>query len=58
MKTFGAPVIAGNIGGNNPIVKDLVVRGTTTLGAEIGTVAGISADSATGFTYLGFILLV
>jgi len=51
-------VIAGTIGGNNPIVKDLVVRGITTLGAELGTVAGISVESATGFTDQGVLLLV
>ena len=53
MKTFGAPVVAGNIGGNNPIIKDLVVRGTTNLGAEIGGAVGVGVDSFTGFTDQG-----
>ena len=49
MKTFGAPAVAGNIGGRNPIVKELVVRGTTNLGAQIGGSGGAVADSLTGF---------
>ena len=51
-------MIAANIGGNNPIVNDLVVRGTTTLGAEIGGAVGVGVDSATGFTYQGVFLLL
>ena len=53
MKTFGAPVVAANLGGNNPIVKNLVVRGTTNLGAEIGGAVGAGVDSLTGFTDQG-----
>ena len=53
VKTFGAPVVAANIGGNSPIVKDLVVRGTTNLGAEIGGAVGAGVDSLTGFTDQG-----
>ena len=53
VKTFGAPVVAGNLGGNNPIVKDLVVRGTTNLSAEIGGAVGVGVDSLTGFTDQG-----
>ena len=53
VKTFGAPVVAANIGGNNPIVKDLVVRGATNLGAEIGGAVGAGVDSLTGFTDQG-----
>ena len=53
VKTFGAPVVAGNLGGNNPVVKDLVVRGTTNLGAEIGGAVGVGVDSLTGFTDQG-----
>ena len=26
VKTFGAPVVAGNIGGNNQLIKDLIVN--------------------------------
>ena len=53
VKTFGAPVVAANIGGNSPIVKDLVVRGTTNLGAESGGAVGAGVDSLTGFTDQG-----
>ena len=53
VKTFGAPVVAANLGGNNPIVKDLVVRGTTNLGGEIGGAVGAGVDSLTGFTDQG-----
>ena len=53
VKTFGAPVIAANLGGNNPLVKDLVVRGTTNLGAELGGAVGAGVDSLTGFTDQG-----
>ena len=50
VKTFGAPVVAANIGGGNPVVKELVVRGTTNLGAQIGGSVGAGVDSLTGFT--------
>ena len=50
VKTFGAPVVAANIGGYNPIVKELVVRGTTNQGAAIGGSVGAGLDSLTGFT--------
>ena len=53
VKTFGAPVIAANLSGNNPIVKDLVVKGTTNIGAEIGGAVGAGVDSLTGFTDQG-----
>ena len=53
VKTFGAPVVAANIGGNNPIVKDLVVKGATNLGASIGGAVGAGVDSLTGFTDQG-----
>ena len=53
MKTFGAPVVAGNIGGHTPVIKDLVVRGTTNIGAEIGGAVGVGVDSFTGFTDQG-----
>ena len=50
VKTFGAPVVAANLGGGNPVVKELVVRGTTNLGAQIGGSVGAGVDSLTGFT--------
>ena len=50
MQTCGAPVVAANIGGNNPRIKDLVVKGTTNLGASIGGAVGAGIDSLTGFT--------
>ena len=53
MKTFGAPVIAANLGGSSPVVKDLVVKGTTSLGADIGGAVGAGVDSLTGFTDQG-----
>ena len=46
-------MIAANLGGNNPIVKDLVVKGTTNIGAEIGGAVGAGIDSLTGFTDQG-----
>ena len=55
VKTCGAPVVAANIGGNSPIVKDLVARGTTNLGAEIGGAVGAGVDSLTGFYGSGFV---
>ena len=45
--------MAANLGGNNPIIKDLVVRGTTNLGGEIGGAVGAGVDSLTGFTDQG-----
>ena len=53
VQTFRAPVVAANLGGNNPIVKDLVVRGTTNLGGEIGGAVGAGVDSLTGSTDQG-----
>lgn len=58
VKTFGAPVVAGNIGGNNQFIKNKVVEGTEKLGSkvgsEIGGMIGSSIDSLTGFEDLGF----
>ena len=42
VKTFGAPVVAGNIGGNNQQIKDLVLKGSQGI--------GVGLDAATGFT--------
>ena len=57
VKTFGAPVVAGNIGGSNQFWKDQVVKGTENLGSkvgrEIGGMIGASIDSLTGFEDLG-----
>ena len=50
MKTFGAPVVAANIGGNSPAVKEWCVRGTTHIGAEIGGAVGAGIDSLAGLT--------
>ena len=54
VKTFGAPVVAGNIGGNNQQIKDLVLKGSQGLGTAVGTEIGVSMDAATGFTDEGF----
>ena len=53
VKTFGAPVVAANIGGHSPIVKDLGVKGATNLGAAIGGAVGAGVDSLTGFAGQG-----
>ena len=53
VKTFGAPVVAANIGGNNTIVKEVVVKVATNLGASIGGAVGAGVDSLTGFTDQG-----
>ena len=50
VKSFGAPVVAANIGGNNQKIKDLVVKGSESLGAAVGTSIGAGVDAATGFT--------
>ena len=50
VKTFGAPVVAGNIGGNNQLIKKVVVKGSEKLGSSIGTGIGVGIDSMTGFT--------
>ena len=50
VNTFGAPVVAGNIGGNNQQIKDLVLKGSQGLGTAVGTEIGVSMDAATGFT--------
>ena len=50
VKTFGAPVVAGNIGGNNQLIKKVVVKGSEKLGSSIGTEIGVGLDAATGFT--------
>ena len=50
VKTFGAPVVAGNLGGNNQLIKKVVVKGNEMLGSSIGTSIGAGLDAATGFT--------
>ena len=50
VKTFGAPVVAGNLGGNNQLIKKVVVKGSEKLGSSIGTEIGVGLDAATGFT--------
>ena len=50
VKSFGAPVVAGNLGGNNQKIKDLVVKGSQGLGTAVGTSIGAGVDVATGFT--------
>ena len=37
VKTFGTPVVAGNFGGNNQKIKDLVLKGSQGLGTAVGT---------------------
>ena len=57
VKTFSAPVVAGNIGGNNQFIKNKVVEGTENLGSkvgsEIGGAIGYGIDALTGFEDLG-----
>ena len=50
VKTFGAPVVAGNIGGNNKHINDLVLKGSQGLGTAVGTEIGVGIYAATGFT--------
>ena len=50
VKTFGTPVVAGNLGGNNQKIKDLVLKGSQGLGTAVGTSIGAGVDAATGFT--------
>ena len=52
-KTCVVPAVAANSGDHNPILKDLAVRGTTNLGADIGGAVGAGVDSLTGFTDQG-----
>ena len=55
VKTFGAPVVAGNLGGNNQLIKKVVVKGSEKLGSSIGTEIGVGLDAATGFTDEGLV---
>ena len=50
VKSFGAPVVAGNLGGNKKKLKDLVLKGSQGLGTAVGTSIGAGVDAATGFT--------
>ena len=50
VKTFSAPVVAGNLGGNNQLVKGLIVNSSEKIGSAIGGQVGIGLDSLTGFT--------
>ena len=49
MKTFNAPVVAGNLGGNNKMIKDVIGDSSQKVGTAIGGTIGVGLDGLTGF---------
>ena len=47
VKTFGAPVVAGNLGGNNQLIKKVIVTSSEQLGSSISTSIGVGLDAST-----------